>query len=112
MAWLRPPPLSHTLDSHSVDIPRNPPNPERDAEIKARQDMAGKYGFILGCVAAVVAVAYNLYVTEHDLSFVSLALAVLIAALNMPIGIMLGLAGEKVTRPKKLRPPPRNRPPR
>ena len=28
---------------------------------------------------------------------------VLMAALNLPIGIVLGLAGEKLTRPQKLR---------
>ena len=95
-----------------MDIPRNPPNPERDAAIKARQDLAGKFGFILGCIAAIVAVTINLLRAPHPYSFVSMALAVLMAALNMPVGIMLGLAAERITRPKHLRPPPRNRPPR
>lgn len=93
-----------------MDIPRNPPNPERDAAIKARQDVAGRVGFILGCVAAVVAVTINLYRSPRPYSFMSLALAVLMAALNMPVGIMLGLAGERVTRPKDLRPPPKGPP--
>jgi len=87
-----------------VDIPRNPPNPERDAQIKARQDVAGRFGFILGCVAAVAAVSVNLWRAPRPFSFISLALAVLMAALNVPIGIMLGLFGERVTRPKNLRP--------
>ncbi len=95
-----------------MDIPRNPPNPERDAEIKARQNLAGKFGFILGCVAAVIAVSLELWLTVWPLTFLSLATAVLMAALNVPIGILLGLAGERLTRPKHLRPPPKNRPPR
>lgn len=86
-----------------MDILRNPPNPERDALIKARQDVAGKFGFILGCIAAIVAVSINIYRAPEPYSFVSLALAVLMAALNMPIGIMLGLLGERVTRPRDLR---------
>jgi hypothetical protein len=86
-----------------VDIPRNPPDPERDALIKARQDLAGRFGFILGCLAAVSALVVNLYRAPKPYTFISLAMAVLMAALNMPIGIMLGLLGEKVTRPKKKR---------
>jgi len=87
-----------------VDIPRNPPNPERDAQIKARQHVAGKFGFLLGCVAAIIAVAINLFRAPRPITFLSLAISVLLAALNMPIGIMLGLWGEKITRPKNLRP--------
>jgi len=86
-----------------VDIPRNPPDPERDAAIKARKDMAGRFGFALGCVAAVIAVSLELYFTAWPLTFLSFATAVLMAALNMPIGIALGLAGERLTRPKELR---------
>lgn len=92
-----------------MDIPRNPPNPERDAEIKARQDLAGRFGFALGCVAAVIAVVLELWFTVWPLTFLSLATAVLMAALNMPIGILLGLAGERLTRPRHLRPPPPKR---
>jgi hypothetical protein len=86
-----------------VDIPRKPPEAEREAAIKARQNVAGKFGFILGCIAAVIAVTMNVMRAPRPMSFLSLALAVLMAALNMPIGIMLGLLGEKVTRPKSLR---------
>ena len=85
-----------------MDIPRNPPNPERDALIQYRQQRVGKFGFILGCVAAVIALAINLYRAPRPLSFPSLVISVLLAALNMPIGIMLGLWGEKLTRPKNL----------
>ena len=95
-----------------MDIPRNPPNPERDAAIKARQDVAGRVGFALGCIAAIAAVTINVYRSPRPYTFLSLALAVLMAALNVPIGIMLGLAGEKVTRPKNLRPPPKGPPQR
>jgi hypothetical protein len=87
-----------------VDIPRNPPNPERDAQIKARQDVAGRFGFVLGCIAALVAVSVNLWRAPKPFTFLSLALAGLMAALNVPVGIMLGLFGERVTRPKNLRP--------
>jgi hypothetical protein len=100
------------LNSRFVDIPRNPPNPERDAAIKSRENLAGKTGFILGCIAAIVALSLNLYRAPRPYSLLSLALAILMAALNMPIGIMLGLFGEKMTRPKRLRPPPKNKPPR
>lgn len=93
-----------------MDILRNPPNPERDEEIKARQDIAGRAGFTLGCVAAVAAVGINLYRASEPFTLISIAMAVLMAALNMPIGIMLGLAGEKITRPKHLRPPPKGPP--
>jgi hypothetical protein len=86
-----------------VDIPRNPPDPERDAEIRARQDLAGKFGFTLGCIAAVIAVSLELWFTVWPLTFLSFATAVLMAALNMPFGIILGLAGERLTRPKHLR---------
>jgi hypothetical protein len=88
-----------------LDILRNPPNPEREAAIKARQDVAGRAGFTLGCIAAVAAVTLNLWRSPRPYTFLSLALAVLMAALNMPLGIMLGLGGEKLTRPKHLRPP-------
>jgi len=87
-----------------VDIPRNPPNPERDAQIRDRQNVAGKFGFVLGCVAAIIAVSINLYRAPRPLTFLSLAISALLAALNMPVGIMLGLWGEKLTRPKHLRP--------
>ena len=93
-----------------MDILRNPPNRERDDAIKARQDVAGRAGFTLGCIAAISAVAINLYRSPEGFTFLSIAMAVLMAALNMPVGIMLGLAGEKLTRPRHLRPPPKGPP--
>jgi hypothetical protein len=81
-----------------VDIPRR--RPEDDPAIKARQDAAGKTGFILGCFAAIAAVVINLMRTERSFDFLSLLVAVLMAALNVPFGIMLALLAEKWTRPK------------
>lgn len=81
-----------------VDIPRR--KPEDDPEIKARQNTAGKTGFILGCLAAAAALAINLVRTERPYEFLSLLIAVLMAALNVPFGIMLALLAEKWTRPR------------
>jgi len=88
-----------------VDIQRHPRNPDREAIVKARQDTAGRFGFILGCLASVAAVSINLYRAPRPYSFVALAFAILMAALNMPIGIGLGLLGERITRPRDLRDP-------
>jgi hypothetical protein len=88
-----------------VDIQRNPRRPNREAIVKARQDTAGRFGFILGCIATLAAVSMNLYRAPRPLSFLSVAFAVLMAALNMPIGIGLGLLGERITRPRDLRDP-------
>lgn len=81
-----------------MDLPRR--KPEDDPRIKARIDAAGRFGFTLGCIAAVAAVTINLVRAPRPYSFVSLLLAVLMAALNIPFGIMLGLLGERLTRPK------------
>jgi hypothetical protein len=53
------------------------------------------------CVAAVAAVTINLIRAPRPYSLISLLLAVLMAALNVPFGIMLGLLGERLTRPKE-----------
>lgn len=82
-----------------MDIPRRPP--EDDPAIKARQDAAGRFGFALGCIAAVAAVVINLWRAPRPWEWTGLALAVLMAALNIPLGIFIGLVGEKVTRPKR-----------
>jgi hypothetical protein len=79
-----------------MDVPRR--TPEDEAVIKARQNLAGRFGFILGCVAAVVALAINLTRAPRPWSFIPVALAVLMAALNVPFGIALGLLGERATR--------------
>lgn len=69
-----------------------------DAEIRARQSAAGRFGFVLGCVAAVLAVALNLYRAPRPLDVMTVVLAVLMAALNIPLGIAFGLAGERLSR--------------
>jgi hypothetical protein len=84
-----------------VDLPRR--KPEDDPRIKARIDAAGRFGFALGCVAAVAAVTINLMRAPRPYSLISLVLAILMAALNIPFGIMLGLLGERLTRPKDKR---------
>lgn len=68
------------------------------ALIQARKQIAGRIGFGMGCVAAVVAGAINFMRAPRPLSFGIVLLIVLMAALNVPIGIALGLLGERVTR--------------
>ena len=84
-----------------MDLPRR--KPEDDPRIKARIEAAGRFGFTLGCIAAVAAVTINLIRAPRPYSLLSLVLAVLMAALNIPFGIMLGLLGERLTRPKDKR---------
>jgi hypothetical protein len=69
-----------------------------DAEVKARQNSAGRYGFVLGCIAAVAALAMNLWRAPRPFSAPSIALAALMAALNVPLGIAVGLLFERMTR--------------
>ena len=47
------------------------------------------------------AITINFYRSPGDWSLLSMTTAVLMAALNVPLGIMLGLWGEKLTRPKR-----------
>jgi hypothetical protein len=76
------------------------PSPnDRDALIKARQSVAGKFGFVLGCVAAIAAAGINLWRAPRPFTVAAVALAILMAALNIPFGIALGLLGERITRP-------------
>ena len=79
--------------------PKLPPHRDREALIKARQNAAGRFGFILGCIAAVSAASINLWRTPRPFELTSVALALLMAALNIPFGIALGLLGERFTRP-------------
>ena len=74
------------------------PNSAHDREIKARQNIAGRFGFVLGCVAAVAAIGINMWRAPRPWTLSSISLAVLMAALNIPLGIGLGLLGEKLTR--------------
>ncbi len=71
---------------------------DREAEIKARQNTAGRFGFVLGCATAVVALSINLWRAPRPWTWASVVLAVLMAALNIPLGIALGLLAERVSR--------------
>lgn len=77
---------------------KSPPKPPSPEVIKARQQVAGKFGFILGCIAAVAALAINLWRAPKPLSLVAIVIAVLMSALNVPLGIAFGLLGERMTR--------------
>ena len=77
------------------------PDDRHEREIKKRQNAAGKFGFVLGCIAAFAALAINLFRAPRPWTLYSIALAVLMAALNVPLGIALGLLGERMTRPPK-----------
>ena len=72
-----------------------------EQEIKARQHAAGRFGFILGCVAAVLAFGIELFIAPKPLSGLTSLIAGLMAALNIPLGIGLGLFGERMTRQEK-----------
>ena len=76
---------------------RSTPPPSPDS-IKARRHVAGKFGFILGCIAAVAALAINLWRAPKPLSVVAIVIAVLMSALNVPLGVAFGLLGERMTR--------------
>ena len=69
-----------------------------EREIDARKNVAGRFGFALGCVAAALAFAIELFVAPKPLSSMAVLTAGLMAALNIPFGIVLGLLGERMMR--------------
>ena len=71
-----------------------PHNPER----RARRQTAGRVGFIVGCIAAIVAATINFVRAPRPLSPGIGLLIVLVAALNIPLGIAIGLLGERLSR--------------
>lgn len=71
---------------------------QRDAEIAARKQLAGRIGFWMGCIAALAAVAINLVRAPRPLSTMLVAAIVLVAAINIPLGIAMGLLGERLSR--------------
>ena len=83
-----------------MDSPRKESAEER--EIRARKNIAGRFGFVLGCVAAVAAIGINMWRAPRPWTLSSISLAVLMAALNIPLGIGLGLLGEKLTRSREV----------
>ena len=75
-------------------VAREPLNPE----LKARRQTAGRVGFIMGCIAAIVAATINFVRAPRPLSPGIALLIVLVAALNIPLGIAVGLIGERLSR--------------
>ena len=73
---------------------REPHNPD----FTARRQMAGRVGFIMGCIAAIVAAAINFVRAPRPVSPGIALLIVLVAALNIPLGIAIGLVGERLSR--------------
>lgn len=69
-----------------------------DALIKARSNTAGRFGFVIGCCVALTAVVMNLWRAPRPWMWSSILLAILMAALNIPLGIALGLWAEHLTR--------------
>jgi uncharacterized membrane protein len=69
-----------------------------DPELKARRQTAGRVGFIMGCIAAIVAAVINFMRAPPPLSPGIAVLIVLVAALNIPLGIAIGLLGERLSR--------------
>lgn len=74
-----------------------------ERQIKTRQAAAGRFGFTLGCIAAVLALVLNLYRAPRPLGVMTVVLAVLMAALNIPLGIAFGLLGERLSRGRRRR---------
>jgi len=70
------------------------------SEFQARRQTAGRVGFAMGCVAAVVASAINFARAPRPITLGVALLIVLVAALNIPLGIAVGLLGERLSRPK------------
>ena len=66
-------------------------------DVRTRKQVAGRIGFVMGCVAALVAAAIN-FVRAPELTLGLGLLIVLVAALNIPLGIAMGLLGEWITR--------------
>ena len=77
--------------------PPSTPRPD-DATIRARKQIAGRTGFILGCIAAIAAAAINLSRAPRPWTVTYVLLAILMAVLNIPLGIAFGLLGERLTR--------------
>jgi hypothetical protein len=67
-------------------------------EILQRKNVAGRVGLLLGCLAAVIAATLNLVRAPRPLSMGVILLSVLIAALNIPLGIGLALLVERLSR--------------
>jgi uncharacterized membrane protein len=67
-------------------------------ELHLRKQTAGRVGFAMGCVAAIVAAVINFARAPRPLTLGVGLLIVLVAALNIPLGIAVGLLGERFSR--------------
>lgn len=67
-------------------------------DVHTRKQIAGRIGFVMGCIAAVVAATINFLRAPRPLTLGLGLLIVLVAALNIPLGIAMGLLGEWATR--------------
>ena len=70
----------------------------RAREIAARKNVAGRFGFVLGCIAAAIAAVINLTRLPRPFRAATIVLGLLMAALNVPLGIGFGLLGEWMSR--------------
>ena len=75
-------------------VAREPQSPE----LRSRRQAAGRVGFIMGCIAAIVAATINFARAPRPLSAGIGLLILVIAALNIPLGIAIGLLGERLSR--------------
>ena len=66
--------------------------------IEARKGAAGRFGFLLGCIAAIIAFGISLFRAPKPLLPMTILTAGLMAAMNVPLGIAMGLIGERMTR--------------
>jgi len=71
---------------------------KEDPELRARKQTAGRLGFAMGCVAAIVAAVINVMRAPSPMTPGIAVLIVLVAALNIPLGIAIGLLGERLSR--------------
>jgi hypothetical protein len=69
-----------------------------NAQLRTRRQTAGRVGFAMGCVAAIVAAGINFARAPRPIGFGVALLIVLVAALNIPLGIAVGLLGERLSR--------------
>jgi hypothetical protein len=67
-------------------------------EIDDRINAAGRFGFVLGCIAALLAFGILMFRVPKPVGFLTVLTAGLMAAMNIPLGIAMGLIGERMTR--------------
>jgi hypothetical protein len=77
---------------------KNQPDSSPPPAVAERQNAAGRAGFALGCLAFAITSVLNLMRAPRPLSLGVVFLSLLIAALNIPLGIALALLVERLTR--------------